>query len=176
MKNLHTFEEFVNESVNEAGMPAFVKTAIKELAHSMPNHTKPDSDGNFNDEQIKKAIMKYSPVLKQAFKNGLESDIIEEVKEIINESLNEAAVYATLKTVKLKMPNIPELSDMWDNGKKYAVNNLVKKVKETKAKIEDAYNKEQSTYDRPDKIDAMKHDLVQLRYYIKDIADHLNNY
>ena len=97
-------------------------------------------------------------------------------EEFVNESVNEAAVYATLKTVKLKMPNIPELSDMWDNGKKYAVNNLIKKVQETKAKIEDAYNKEQSTYDRPDKIDAMKHDLVQLRYYIKDIADHLNNY
>jgi hypothetical protein len=89
--------------------------------------------------------------------------------------LNEGAVYATLKTVKIKLPNIPELSNMWDNGKKAAVNNLVKKVLETKAKIEDAYNKEQSTYDRPDKISDMNHDLTQLRYYIKDITDHLRN-
>jgi hypothetical protein len=80
------------EYINETAMPAFVKTAIKELAHTMPNHTKPDSDGNFNDAQIKAAIMKYSPVLKQAFKNGLESDIIDGVKEIVNESVNEGSI------------------------------------------------------------------------------------
>lgn len=96
-------------------------------------------------------------------------------EEFVNEAVNESAVYATLKTVKLKMPNISELSNMWDNGKKAAVNNLVKKVLETKAKIEDAYNKEQSTYDRPDKISDMSYDLVQLRYYIKDITDRLRN-
>ncbi len=100
---------------------------------------------------------------------------IQTFKSFLNESLNEAAVYATLKTVKLKMPNITELKNMWDNGKKSVVNNLVKKVQETKHKIEDAYNKEQSTYDRPDKISDMSYDLIQLRAYIKDITSKIQD-
>lgn len=87
--------------------------------------------------------------------------------------LNESSVYATLKTVKLKMPPIAELSNMWDNGKKSVVNNLVKKVQELKGKIEEDYNKEQSTHDRADKISDMSYDLVQLRAYIKDITNKL---
>ena len=85
MKNLHTFEEFLNENKS---MPSHVEAAIKDLAYSMPNHTKSDDDGNFSDESIKKAIKKYSPVLQQALKHGfgLEKEILDVVKEIINEN------------------------------------------------------------------------------------------
>ncbi len=83
MKNLLKFEEFVNENKS---MPSHVQTAIKDLAYSMPNHTKSDDDGNFSDESIKKAIKKYSPVLLQASKHGIEQEIIDGVKEIINEN------------------------------------------------------------------------------------------
>ncbi len=98
-------------------------------------------------------------------------------EEFVNEStsLNESSVYATLKTVKLKMPTIRELSNMWDNGKRSVVNNLVKKVQETRRKIEENYNKEQSTYDRPGKISDMSYDLVQLSAYIRDITSKLQD-
>ena len=49
MKHIKTFESFINES--KINHPEIEK-AVKELAYSMANHTKPDEDGNFTDEQI----------------------------------------------------------------------------------------------------------------------------
>lgn len=83
MKNLHTFEEFLNENLNEKSIPSHVEKAIKDLAYSMNKHTKSDDDGNFTDEQIAAAIKKYSPVLLQACKNGLQKEIIDGVQEIL---------------------------------------------------------------------------------------------
>jgi hypothetical protein len=83
MKNLHTFEEFLNENKS---VPSHIEKAIKDLAYSMPNHTVSDKDGNFTDEQILKAIKKYNPALQQALKNGLEKEILDGVKAIANEN------------------------------------------------------------------------------------------
>ena len=83
MKNLHTFEEFLNENKS---VPSHIESAIKDLAYSMPNHTISDKDGNFTDEQILKAIKKYNPTLQQALKHGLEKEILDGVKAISNEN------------------------------------------------------------------------------------------
>ena len=88
MKNIQTFEEFLNESqLNENSLPKDAEQGIKDLAYSMPNHTKSDSDGKFTDEQIKKAIKKYSPSLSQLVRRGMEEEIISKVQEILNESV-----------------------------------------------------------------------------------------
>ena len=82
MKYISKFEDFLNESKS---IPSHVEKAIKDLAYSMPNHTKSE-DGKFTDEQVLKAIKKYSPVLTQAIKNGLEKEILDGVQSYITES------------------------------------------------------------------------------------------
>jgi len=89
MKNyIPSFDEFVNESnISHPG----VEKAVVDLAYSMPNHTTPDKDGKFNEEQVEKAIKKYSPILSQHLRTGMKDQIIDRVLEIINESfLNES--------------------------------------------------------------------------------------
>jgi hypothetical protein len=75
------------QKVNEAKIkhPGVEKAAI-DLAYSMPRHTIPDKDGKFTEKQIEKAMKKYSPVLVQASKQGMKSQIISRVQEILNES------------------------------------------------------------------------------------------
>jgi hypothetical protein len=58
---------------------------------------------------------------------------------------------------------------MWRTGKEAPVKNILKKIEELIRNIEEAYNKEQSTYDRPGKISDMQYDLVMLKAYAKDI-------
>lgn len=88
-KHIPSFDEFVNEG--KIGHPGIEKAA-KDLAYSMPNHTKPDKDGNFTEEQIENAMKKYSPALSQAAKQGMKADIIARVQEILNESVNESTI------------------------------------------------------------------------------------
>jgi hypothetical protein len=89
-KHIPSFDEFVNES--KISHPNVEKAAV-ELAHSMPNHTTPDKDGKFNEEQVEKAIKKYSPILSQHMRMGMKDQIIDRVLEIINESsVNESTI------------------------------------------------------------------------------------
>ena len=78
MKNLRTFEEFLNESKS---MPAHIEKAAKELAYSMPNHSIPDDGDFYTDDKILKAIKKYNPALQQALKHGLEKEILDLIQK-----------------------------------------------------------------------------------------------
>jgi hypothetical protein len=89
-KHIPSFDEFVNES--KISHPGVEKAAV-DLAYSMPNHTTPDKDGKFNEEQVEKAIKKYSPILAQHMRTGMKDQIIDRVLEIINESaINESTL------------------------------------------------------------------------------------
>jgi hypothetical protein len=96
-KHIPSFDEFVNEgNISHPG----IEKAAKDLAYSMPNHTTPDKDGNFTEEQIEKAIKKYSPALVQASKKGMKDEIISRVLEILNEStVNETTLNVFKPTV-----------------------------------------------------------------------------
>lgn len=88
-KHIPSFDEFVNEAkITHSG----VEKAATDLAHSMPNHTTPDKDGKFTEEQIEKAMKKYSPALVQASRQGMKDEIITRVQEILNESVNESTL------------------------------------------------------------------------------------
>ena len=88
-KHIPSFDEFVNEGkISHSGVE---KGAI-DLAYSMPNHTTPDKDGKFTEEQIEKAMKKYSPALVQAARQGMKDEIIARVQEILNESVNESTL------------------------------------------------------------------------------------
>ncbi len=86
MKNyIPKYEEFVNENIR----PDQIEKVSKNLAYSMPNHTKPDSNGKFSAEQVQKAF-KYFPDLKYVKdKNDIQT-IIDKVLSIVNESTKEA--------------------------------------------------------------------------------------
>ena len=96
-KHIPSFEEFVNEAkISHSG----IEKAATDLAYSMPNHTTPDKDGKFTEEQIEKAMKKYSPALVQAARHGMKDEIIARVQEIINEStLNETTLSRFKPTV-----------------------------------------------------------------------------
>jgi hypothetical protein len=102
MKNIPTFESFVNEAkISHPG----IEKAAKDLAYSMPNHTSADEDGKFTDEQIEKAIKKYSPALFQATKKGMKDEIISRVQEILNESVLNETTFNNFKPVVLDKKN-----------------------------------------------------------------------
>jgi hypothetical protein len=88
MRNfIPTFDEFVNENL----MPIQIEQAAKDLAYSMANHSSPDKDGNFSDEQIRKAF-KYFPNLKYARGKQIE-DIVKRAQKILSESeVNEGKI------------------------------------------------------------------------------------
>lgn len=96
-KHIPSFEEFVNEAkISHSG----IEKAATDLAYSMPNHTTPDKDGKFTEEQIEKAMKKYSPALVQAARHGMKDEIIARVQEILNEStLNETTLSRFKPTV-----------------------------------------------------------------------------
>ena len=92
MKNyILKYEEFVNENIR----PDQIEKVSKDLAYSMSNHTKPDSNGNFSAEQVQKAF-KYFPDLKYVKdKNDIQT-IVDKVLSIVNESENlDEAVIST---------------------------------------------------------------------------------
>ena len=101
-KHIPSFDDFVNES--NISHPGVEKAAV-ELAHSMPNHTAPDKDGNFSEEQIEKAIKKYSPILSQHLRTGMKSDIIERIKGILNESVLNETTLSNFKPTVLDRSN-----------------------------------------------------------------------
>jgi hypothetical protein len=98
MNNFLSYKEFVNESkIGHSG----VEKAAMDLASSMPNHTAPDENGKFSEEQIVKAIKKYSPYLTQHMKVGMKDQIISRIQEILNESMiNEEATTSWSKMMK----------------------------------------------------------------------------
>jgi len=89
MKNyIPKYEEFINENIR----PDQIEKVSKSLAYSMPNHTKPDSNGKFSAEQVQKAF-KYIPDLKYVKDKSDIQTIIDKVLSIVNESTtNEAWV------------------------------------------------------------------------------------
>ena len=92
MKHIKLYEEFVNdESVIEALNPMEFENAVKNLAYSMPNHTKYDTDGLPSDEQIMKAMQKHQNDLYRHATTDQKKEAVEMVKQILSESvINEA--------------------------------------------------------------------------------------
>lgn len=86
MKNhIPTFNDFVNENIR----PDQIEKVSKDLAYSMPNHTKPDKDGKFTEDQILKAF-KYIPDLKYVKDKKDIQSIVDKALAIVNESVNES--------------------------------------------------------------------------------------
>ena len=86
MKNhIPTFNDFVNENIR----PDQIEKVSKDLACSMPNHTKPDKDGKFTEDQILKAF-KYIPDLKYVKDKKDIQSIVDKALAIVNESVNES--------------------------------------------------------------------------------------
>jgi hypothetical protein len=80
-----------NESVVDENIrPDQMEQVAKDLAYSMPNHSKPDEDGKFSAEQVQKAF-KYIPDLKHVKDKKDIQTIVDKVLAIVNESeqLNE---------------------------------------------------------------------------------------
>jgi hypothetical protein len=88
MNHVKLFEQFVNEALN----PMEFETAVKNLAYSMPNHTKYDTDGVPSDEQIMKAMQKYEKDLYKHSTSAQKKEAVEMVKQILSESLDEALI------------------------------------------------------------------------------------
>ena len=73
-------------SITEALNPKEFETAVKNLAYSMPNHTKYDTDGLPSDEQIMKAMQKYQKDLYRHSTSDQKKEAVEMVKQILSES------------------------------------------------------------------------------------------
>lgn len=83
MKPVKLFEEFMNEALSQKDFDK----AVTDLAYSMPNHTKYDTDGLPSDEQIMKAMQKYQKALYKYTSADQKKDVIEKVKELLSESI-----------------------------------------------------------------------------------------
>jgi hypothetical protein len=86
MNHIKLFEQFVNEALS----PMEFEAAVKNLAHSMPNHTKYDTDGLPSDEQIMKAMQEYQKDLYKHSTSAQKKEAVKMVKQILSESLDEA--------------------------------------------------------------------------------------
>jgi len=86
MNHVKLFEQFVNEALS----PMEFEAAVKNLAHSMPNHTKYDTDGLPSDEQIMKAMQEYQKDLYKHSTSAQKKEAVKMVKQILSESLDEA--------------------------------------------------------------------------------------
>jgi hypothetical protein len=74
-----------NPLLNENVRPKEIENISKELAYSMPNHTKPDEKGKYSAEQVQKAI-KYIPDFKFIKDKNVIQTIIDKVLAIVNEA------------------------------------------------------------------------------------------
>lgn len=83
MKHIKLFEQFSNEALN----PMEFEAAVKNLAYSMPNHTKYDTDGLPSDDQIMKAMQKYQKDLYKHSTSDQKKEAVEMVKQILSESI-----------------------------------------------------------------------------------------
>lgn len=79
MKHLPTFEQFITESIR----PDQIESIAKDIAYSMPNHTKYEDMPT--DDQILKAF-KYFPDLKYVKNKKDQQTIVDKVKEILGEN------------------------------------------------------------------------------------------
>ena len=101
MKNLQTYEDFINENIR----PDQIEKMATDLAYSMPKHTAADSKGKFSAEQVLKAF-KYFPDLKYVKDKNDIQNIVDKALAIINEStinedsLNEGVWGDMMKGVK----------------------------------------------------------------------------
>ena len=81
----------LNESTtNEALNPTEFEKAVKDLAHSMPNHTKYDYDKGPSEEQILAAMKKYQKGLYKYTDDAQKKEVVDTVIKILTESLDEA--------------------------------------------------------------------------------------
>lgn len=86
MKHIKLFEEFINEALN----PTEFEKAVKDLAYSMPNHTKYDEEKGPSEEQIMNAMKKYQADLYKHSTSSQKKEAVKRVIEILTESTNEA--------------------------------------------------------------------------------------
>lgn len=103
MKNIKTFEQFVNEDlVNENIMPSQMKKVAKDIAYSLPNHTKSkDDDGKFTRAQIM-AAFKYVPNSKY-INAEQKSEIADMVEKILGSSfIKESKINEAVKNKDVK--------------------------------------------------------------------------
>jgi hypothetical protein len=87
--HIPTFNDFVNENIR----PDQIEKVSKDLAYSMPNHTKPDADGKFTEDQILKAF-KYIPDLKYVKDKKDIQSIVDKTLTIVNESMSDIDILA----------------------------------------------------------------------------------
>ncbi len=114
MKHVTKFEQFINEALN----PKEFDAAVKDLAYSMPNHTKYDEESGPSEEQIINAMKKYKKDLYNHSTPAQKKEAVKVVQQILTESTNEAEGNSKkeleLKRIKLLnqafkgMPNSPK--------------------------------------------------------------------
>jgi len=92
MKHVNKFEQFINEALN----PKEFDAAVKDLAYSMPNHTKYDEETGPSEEQIINAMKKYKKDLYNHSTPAQKKEAVKVVQQILTESMNEAEGRDTL--------------------------------------------------------------------------------
>lgn len=80
----------LNESVDESINPATFDKLVKDLAYSMPNHTKYDDEVGPSEEQIMAAMKKYQKDLYKYTNDAQKKEAVDKVLQILTESVNEA--------------------------------------------------------------------------------------
>lgn len=80
----------LNESVVESINPATFDKLVKDLAYSMPNHTKYDDEVGPSEEQIMAAMKKYQKDLYKYTNDAQKKEAVDKVLQILTESVNEA--------------------------------------------------------------------------------------
>lgn len=83
---LDLVKKALNESLNEALRPDELERLSKDLAYSMPNHTKYDDSEGPSDKQIMDAMKKYQKDLYQYSTKKQKEEVLDIVKKILNES------------------------------------------------------------------------------------------
>lgn len=82
MKKVKLFEQFLNESISQADFDKLVK----DLAYSMPNHTKYDDEVGPSEEQIMAAMKKYQKGLYKYTNDAQKKEAVKKVLQILTES------------------------------------------------------------------------------------------
>ena len=85
--------------ITEALNPKEFEAAVKNLAHSMPNHT--SYEDMPSDEQIMKAMQKYQKDLYKHSTSSQKKDAVEMVKQILSESNTDEAYKQVPYNVKI---------------------------------------------------------------------------
>jgi hypothetical protein len=118
MNNIQNFEEF--HGINEELRSDELKKLATDLAYSMPNHTHYDEDDGPTDAQIIKAF-KYFPALKQYATKKQKEEVVQIVKDLLNESVNESMdsryFSITIKNIKSELDAIQQWVDDGDADK-----------------------------------------------------------